>query len=179
MKARIKTIILSALGAIAAFSAITYSSCNNDKCKAIACAYGGVCKDGNCVCPSGYEGAQCETITRDKYVGVWTVFEKGTVTQSNSYDVTFKYGVGMTDMQITNFYNLLKSPVSVRLKADTIYIPLQTVDGYEIQGTGVLDRDAYYAKHGMLTIRYSIKNTQSGLVNDFGYNIGEPSVWNR
>ncbi len=180
MKARIKTILLSALGAIATFSAITYSSCNSDKCKAIACAYGGVCKEGNCVCPSGYEGAQCETITRDKYAGVWTVFEKGTITQDNTYDVTFKYGISMTDMQVINFYNKLVSPVSIRLVNDTLYIPQQTVDGFEISGSGVLDRDPYYSKHGKLTIRYTIRDLQSGQVNDFGVNPNTyPSIWQR
>lgn len=180
MKARIfKTIVMSALGAITAFSAVTYSSCNNDKCKAIACAYDGVCKDGACVCKSGYEGAQCETITRDKYIGVWTVFETGTVTTSNQYNLTFKYGVGPTDMLITNFYNHISSSVSARVKGDSLFIPQQVVENYEIKGSGVLDREAFYAKHGVLTVRYTIKDLNSGLVNDFGVNIGQASTWNR
>lgn len=180
MKARFfKTVIMSALGAIAAFSAITYSSCNNDKCKAIACAYDGVCKEGECVCKSGYEGPQCETVTRDKYIGTWTVFEKGTVTSSNTYVIAFKYGVGPTDMVITGFYNRLTSPVSARVKGDSVFIPQQIVENYEIQGSGYLDREAYYAKHGVITVRYTIKELNSGLVNDFGVNTGEASVWNR
>src|SRR5690349_5700349 len=99
MKARFKTIILSAFCAIAAFSAVTYSSCKTDKCKAIACAHDGVCKDGECICQSGYEGTHCEVITRDKYVGVWHVFENGTYTSNAQFDVSIRYGLTTTKME--------------------------------------------------------------------------------
>jgi len=54
---------LFALGlvAITAFTAITYTSCNKDKCKDVTCQNGGACTDGTCSCPSGFEGANCET----------------------------------------------------------------------------------------------------------------------
>ncbi len=179
MKARFKTIVLSALSAISVFSAVTYNSCTPDKCKAIACAYGGVCKDGDCICPSGYEGTQCEIVTRDKYAGTWTVIENGTYTSNAQYDLTFRYGATMTDMNITNFYNHIKSPVAVKIKADSLFIPQQVVEGYELQGWGVLDREAFYAKHGKIEVHYSIRNTETGYTDDFGLNGGEVSIWTR
>jgi hypothetical protein len=179
MKACLKTIVLSAVTAFAAFSAVTYSSCNNDKCKAIACAYGGVCKDGDCICPSGYEGTQCETITRDKYVGVWAVMENGTYTETSAFDVSIKPGLTMTDLVITNFYNKPDLNVGMKIKGDSIFIPQQVVTHYQIQGWGILDRDAYYAKHGKMDVHYTITDLDNGLTDDFGLHTGEISVWSK
>jgi uncharacterized membrane protein len=181
MKARFKTIVLSALSSVAIFSAVVIASCNEDKCKAIACAYGGVCKEGTCICAAGYEGTQCETITREKYAGVWTVFEKGTYTETAQYDVSFvnSNSGSMTDMNVKNFYNRITGNVAVKLKNDTVYIPVQVVQNYKIQGWGLLDREAYYAKHGKIVMHYMIEDLSNGLVNDFGVNTGQASIWQR
>lgn len=179
MKARFKSIVLSALGAIAAFSAVTSTSCEPDKCKAVVCAYGGVCKEGTCICPTGYEGYQCETITRDRYKGVWTVFEKGTRTLPAQYDVVIEYGTTMIDLNIRNFNNLYQTEVvSVTIKGDTIYIPQQTVKDYVIQGKGYITKSNYYGENGLIKMSYSVRNPD-GTVNDYGLNAGILSEWNR
>ncbi|MBS1773473.1 MAG: calcium-binding EGF-like domain-containing protein [Bacteroidetes bacterium] len=180
MKARFKTILLSAMSVIAAFSAVTYTSCNNDKCKAIVCAHDGVCKDGDCICKPGYEGTQCEVITRDKYKGVWNVFEKGTYTDATQYVISIDYTNDMTRMTINGFYNNLNTPVTMNINGDNITIPQQTVEHYVIQGTGSLTYTDHYAKHGTLTVKYTIMDTDNGKTNDFGVNPGsKPSVWSR
>lgn len=184
MKARLKTIAFSALFAIAAFVSVTYSSCNSDKCKAIVCAYGGVCKDGACICAAGYEGTQCEIVSRDKYKGVWNVFEKGTYTTTTQYQVSVENGADMTRMVIYGFYNNINNGVNIRINGDEVTIPIQVVEGnggvkYEIQGTGTLKYEAYYAKHGEMTMRYTIKDLSTGHTDDFGVNIGEASVWTK
>ncbi len=179
MRARFKTIVLSALGAIAAFSAVTSTSCEPDKCKAIVCAYGGVCKEGTCICPAGYEGYQCETITRDKFKGTWTVFENGTVTNSAKYDVVIDFGATMTEMSIKNFYNKFKdAAVNVRIKGDSLYIPQQTIEDHEIKGWGVLTDSKYYGKNAEMQMHYSVR-LPDGRVNDFGLNGGDVSIWTR
>ena len=178
MKGRLKTIILSALGAISAFGAVTYSSCKPDKCKAIVCAYGGVCKEGTCICPTGYEGYQCETIIRDKYEGVWTVEEHGSASMPAFYDVVVQPGATMTDMTIKNFYNKFISNVNIRVKGDTLYIPQQTIEGYEIKGTGYLFESKHYGKNAELRVHYTVKQPDCK-VNDFGVNNEKYSKWNR
>ncbi len=181
MKARLKTIVLSAMSVIAAFTAVTYTSCNNDKCKAIVCAHDGVCKDGACICKAGYEGTQCEIVTKDKYKGVWNVFEKGTYTDANQYQVSIDYGPDATRMVINGFYDAVNGQVTMNIEGDNITIPQQKVDDrWVIQGTGTLKYDAFYANHGTLTVRYTIMDTQdANRVNDFGVNSGKPSVWSR
>ena len=185
MKARFKTIILSALGAVIAFSAVTYTSCNSDKCQSIVCAYGGVCKDGVCICPTGYEGVQCETVTRDKFIGTWNVSESGTLTSGNAYTVSIEpyYDSAITSIIIKNFYNRSHLNVGANynvvayVKADTIYINQQVVDGDTIIGNGYLQPDAHYAEHGKLTMYYVVKNGQSDY---FGFDsTGSPSVWEK
>lgn len=178
MKARLKTIVLSALAAFSAFSAVTYTSCNNDKCKAIACAYNGVCKDGSCICPSGYEGPQCETITRNKFIGVWTVKETGTYTRSATFDISVKGGLTMTDVVISNFYDT-KIDVSAKVQGDSLFIPQQTVANYVIQGFGMLDKEAFYGDHGQMNVYYTIQNLDNGQTDDFGLHSGTVSVWTK
>lgn len=179
MKARLKTILLTALGAMATFSAITYTSCTPDKCKAINCAYGGVCDEGNCTCASGYEGTHCETITRDKYTDVWTVFEKGSTSTATQYSVSIDNGTNITDITIKNFQNRFTDLVSGYVKGDTLYIPQQTVNGNTVQGIGYLADDKYYSQNGRMIVKYKVTD-MNGITNDFGLDgVADPSVWNK
>ena len=179
MKARLKSIVLSACGVLAAFSAVTYTSCNNDPCKAIVCAYGGTCTDGDCLCPSGYEGTHCEIVTRKKYEGVWTVFEDGTSTNPAQYEIKIVNGQGNTDMIISNFYNRFPgNQVNIRVKGDSLFIPQQTVNNYTIEGYGSLKWEDFYPEHGEMTLRYKVVSPE-GKTDDFGMNTGQPSIWTR
>jgi hypothetical protein len=40
---------------------LTFSSCEKDPCETTTCLNGGVCIDGDCDCPDGYSGPQCES----------------------------------------------------------------------------------------------------------------------
>jgi hypothetical protein len=64
-----KQIALSAFLTISAFGAVVYTSCNKDECKDVVCQNGGTCSEGKCTCPTGYDGTNCETKSRDKFVG--------------------------------------------------------------------------------------------------------------
>ncbi|MCB9065179.1 MAG: calcium-binding EGF-like domain-containing protein [Chitinophagales bacterium] len=182
MKARLKSIVLSAIGVLATFTAVTYTSCNNDPCKAIVCAYGGTCNEGECICPSGFEGTHCEIVTKDKFVGVWTVFEDGTITQPAQYEINILSGEGNTDVKISNFYNSFPPGqyVNGRVVGDSIYIfsPTNSTSGFKVSGYGLLEWEEFYPEHGKLTMYYTITNAE-GKTNDFGVNGGVASEWNR
>ena len=175
--------MLSAIVAIAAFTAVTYSSCNNDKCKAIVCAYNGVCNDGVCTCPSGYEGPQCEKIMRDKFLGIYSVLEKGTTSQTAQYTVSVEPGAEITDIRIKNFRNIFIEEVNAYIKSDTVIIPQQTIDErWEVDGIGIIDSDKYYGANGRLTLRYRVRDMdlpENTPADDFGMSSGEPSIWNK
>lgn len=182
MKAGLKTILLAALGTFAAFSAVTYTSCNNDKCKAIVCAYGGVCKEGECICVPGYEGPQCETKASEKFLGTWTVSEVGTYTRSVQYTINIDQGSSPTEILIRNFYDKLTSPVKANIVGDTIKIPQQTVDSFTVTGRGVITRKyGTYQNHADMTVWYNVKEP-NGRTNDFGttdYYNTKPSSWSK
>src|SRR4051812_3063461 len=120
MKARLKTISFSAIVTVAAFFSVVYFSCNRDKCKTIVCAHYGVCNDGVCICPSGYEGSNCETVSREKFLGNWTVYEKGSTSVANQYPITISAAKPITDVVIKHFYNYFKADISAVVHGDTI-----------------------------------------------------------
>lgn len=178
MKARFKIIMLSAIGALTAFSAVTFSSCNEDKCKAIVCAYGGVCTDGQCLCASGYEGTQCETVTRKRYLGTWQVTEDGTYSNATQYPVTIVEGPNITEVRIKNFRNSFIGEVQAFVKGDTISIPNQVVGQKTVRGFGYIIDDKYFGENGKIIIRYLVKD-QNGITDDFGVDGGDASLWNK
>ena len=180
MNARLRSIFLTASLITAAFSAVTYTSCSEEKCKPVVCANGSTCVDGSCICPSGYEGARCETVNRDRYMGIWNVVEDGSVSAPAEYTVAVEAGNGITDLVIRNFNNYFSDNVNARVKGDTIYIDPQTIAGQTVQGIGYIADDRFYGKNGRLTLRYHVQ-TSGGAVDNYGFEpgTGNPSVWNK
>lgn len=52
-------------------STVTYTSCTHDSCKNLICRNGGTCADEACRCTDGYEGTQCEVLSRHKFLGTY------------------------------------------------------------------------------------------------------------
>lgn len=79
-----KTILLTAVAVLLAFSATIYTSCKKDPCKGVNCQNGGACSNGKCSCPSGYGGNFCElstlTYTNDTYTPIIITFNGQTST---------------------------------------------------------------------------------------------------
>lgn len=50
-------------------SLILFSNCKSDPCESTVCKNGGNCNDGTCECAFGYEGNNCETEKRQKFIG--------------------------------------------------------------------------------------------------------------
>lgn len=179
-----KTFLLSALGAIAIFSTVTFTSCKEDKCKATVCAYGGVCnEDGSCTCQTGYEGERCETVTRSKFKGAWTVIEDGTTSGPAKYATAIEDGNNIDEVIIRNFYNKFNPIVTAKVKGDTIYIASQQItvgeDVMTIEGKGYVIPEAYYNLHGKMILSYSVRSSD-GSIDQFGQNGGtNVSTWTK
>lgn len=180
MKARLKTLILSAIGVFSAFSIVTVSSCV-DKCKSISCAYDGVCSDGMCICQTGYEGPQCETLMAKKFYGTWVVSEVGSVSDASQYTISIDPPptTNLTEVRIKNFRNFIPEDVVAYVKADTIYIPQQDVYGHTIVGSGWVEDEKYYGDNGRIVMKYKITNDTTGVTDDFGVDGGTASTWNK
>ncbi|WP_276132403.1 calcium-binding EGF-like domain-containing protein [Polluticoccus soli] len=57
------------------FVILVLGSCIKDKCGKVICYNKGVCVDGQCACPSGFEGLYCDTAWFEKFKGTWQVDE--------------------------------------------------------------------------------------------------------
>ncbi len=83
---RKKLFFLPALLFAAFVTTTTMNSCT-DKCKDVECNTG-VCVDGTCECPDGYEGTNCEIQWSAKFVGTYTgqdVVTGGTAGNQGTY----------------------------------------------------------------------------------------------
>lgn len=177
MKARFKAIALATLGTLSVFSAITYTSCQTDKCKSVICAYGGVCTGGACICPAGYEGPRCETVNRARYLNTWNVTEDGSNSEPMQYTVTVVPGPNIQEVRINNFNNVLTEQVAAFVQGDTLRIPLQVRNGRSVEGIGYLTAQKYDGRSGQMTVRYKI--IDGSFVNDYGLDGGDASLWNK
>ncbi len=64
----LRTLLLPFLLATATF----LGGCKKDPCKDVTCLNGGSCDDGVCACAAGYEGSNCGTETRAKFIGSYS-----------------------------------------------------------------------------------------------------------
>ncbi len=179
-----KKIFVTAISVTLLFIAIGFNACKSDKCKQINCAFSGVCKEGICLCQVGYEGEHCETVTRDKFKGIYNVNEHGTISGVAQYSISIEDGAKINEVVIKNLQNNLKDyPVRGVAYLDTLTIPNQMLpDSTVVEGWGyVIDTNPlnqHYYQHAILTVYYKVTD-KLGLVNEYGGNGSQPSVWSK
>ncbi len=145
----VKHIALSAFLTISAFGAVLYTSCNKDACKDVVCQNGGTCADGKCTCTTGYEGTNCETKSRDKFVGTYTGSEICTIGTDN-YSVTLAANSDALKLTYTNLYND-NITATCSMAATDSFTFSGTQGGATFSGSGRLVTNT-------LTVHYTITN---------------------
>ncbi len=183
MKTHFTKFLLPVLFTFLSLTAVIFFSCNRDLCKGVVCANGGICNRGQCTCQAGYEGINCETISRSKFIGAWTVTEKGSTSPSAQYPVGIATSNNVTDVLITDFNNKPNSNVNGYVDGDTLYIPNQLTLGKVVFGKGYIDiNNTTYGQYGTIIMRYEVIDTATGVVDDYGYygpDYSNPSLWNK
>ena len=187
MKSRLKAIIFSTLATVFVFIAVFNISCTQDKCKSITCSNGGVCNTGSCTCPTGYEGTNCESLSRDKFTGNWNVFEKGSASLAAQYPIHILPASSdqlNTYVQIYNFYNhFFTGPILAYVDHETLYIPIQHIQGKIIYGQGTIYSSTTYGQYGGITMKYLVQDSVTLIKDDYGYeaplDFSDPSQWNK
>ncbi len=102
-KNKMKNKLFKILGVVA-IGMFSFSSCETDACKDVECGANGTCVDGDCICDTGFEGNNCETLVRAKYLGTFNVAE--TCSQStDQYAVTIAAGSSDVAVTISNLYD--------------------------------------------------------------------------
>ncbi|MCF8449723.1 MAG: calcium-binding EGF-like domain-containing protein [Taibaiella sp.] len=100
------------------FSATYISSCTRPleefpySCAGITCYNGGKCDSAKCICPVGYEGANCSKVTIEKFYGNWNVTSTNIGSDSiknkgkkTVYNVRLRNTATLTTFFIENFAN--------------------------------------------------------------------------
>jgi len=129
---KIKLFAFAVMTVLSVASVTYFNSCKKDPCKDVVCNNGGTCVDGTCSCTTGYEGTNCETDSRDKFVGQWKANETGSVGGAFTYTATVAKGSN-SNLTITNFTAAGASCVfSGSADQSKMMISAQTVCGYSI-----------------------------------------------
>ena len=119
-----KQIALGVMLAVSAFGTVLYTSCTKDECKDVVCLNGGTCSGGTCIgCNAGYEGATCQTVSRDKFVKTWNAADDLTGgTTHLVYSVSINVGAGSSVTQATiskafsdDFFSILAIQFSIAI----------------------------------------------------------------
>ena len=126
------------------------SSCKKDKCKDVKCLNGGVCIDGDCVCPGAFTGTNCETPV-DLCAGV-TCLNGGTCLNGDCNCATGYEGVNC-ETEMRSKFLLVDSGIAIwdlqGIIVDTFTVPIKIlpatgISTVKIQGLGC-DSTVVYA----------------------------------
>ncbi|MCW3121104.1 MAG: hypothetical protein JWQ38_596 [Flavipsychrobacter sp.] len=144
-----KQIALGVIIAVSAFGTVLYTSCTKDACKDVVCQNAGTCTDGKCTCPTGYEGTNCETKSRDKFVGTYVGTETCTV-GTDAYSITLAANSDALKLTYTNLYNDNITATCTMTGLNTFSFS-GTQGGATFSGTGTLSTNT-------LTVTYTLSN---------------------
>lgn len=128
-------------GAFLALVLVGGNACKKDEdpCKDVTCQNGGTCDEGECICPTGYEGTNCETEERAKFFGTWrTTNETCTSGGPSTFDITITTNSGdISKINIANLYGAGFTAVAT-LTGNNVSIASQSFGTGSIVGSGSL-----------------------------------------
>ena len=103
-------------------TSVMFNACkDDDPCDGVECKNGGTCNDGNCACLTGYEGTDCGTETRSKFVAAYTC--TNTCFPGTSYSSSASpSSVDVSKFIITNMGNVSGLDVVARATGGSIFV---------------------------------------------------------
>jgi hypothetical protein len=136
---------------------VVFNACTKDPCKDISCKNNGVCRDGRCKCPSGFEGPFCQEKTYEKFIGTWqgTYRCNGEVPMDRT--VIIAPGEKPNEISMYNVFTQNNSIIAT-LDGDKITIPEQTTGNVVYKGSG-------YVEGIYITVFVEEKNITAGEFN--------------
>lgn len=163
---------------IAIFFMLSFNSCVHDSCLDLNCRQGASCIDDHCQCPPGYEGTECETLSKARFLGMWVGTSKcegfpqskDTVefmTYCNPNRLIIKAGIG--NLSTNTFLGTAGAPEMTFEVYEDDYVtiePYVRVDANYMQLT-------FRSKSKMTNLRYVCEfegRRVAGTAEDPGYN---------
>lgn len=138
-------------------SLLLVAGCKKDPCKDVECLNGASCTDGSCVCTSGYEGSNCGTESRAKFLSVYNVTES-CPTGNFSYQSTISTSSAATNRVIISNFGGWGVSVYANVSGSSMNVPNQQVD---VQGTAATFSGNGQLNGNILTITYTISSGSS------------------
>ena len=130
-------------------STLLIASCATDPCTDVTCLNASTCSDGTCLCTDWYEGTDCGTEQRTKFLGTYSgnvVFTySDSTTESETWDITIgsvSDSVNHFDLMITTQGDTkggIKGKLITNAAGDVTFDPQVILDpdgDFSIQGTG-------------------------------------------
>lgn len=120
------------------FTLALFSSCGEKSCG--DCGPIKTCQQGQCLCPQGYEGDNCEILSYEKFIGSYQVYDSYSSTfngqtSQGPYSDYISAGSSNDRIVFSNFENLGVSITAV-INTNNIAIPNQTVGSLTVEGQG-------------------------------------------
>lgn len=115
-----------------------FSACDRDRCANVICdGPESYCLDGQCICPPGYEGPDCDILSKDKYVGNYRVTESCNPGVERGWTfTTILSGNGVDKIEFTNVLNTGLSAEAVIVTNSAIRFDTQNLGSIQFAGVG-------------------------------------------
>lgn len=127
MTTQIRKMAFAAILSVTALGTITMTSCKKD----------------DVACDAGYEGTDCKTEVRTKFINAsgWSASETGSLSGASTYSINILSSSTAVDkILISNMYGVYKNDVVATVSGSTLTIVRQDPDGdkFYVQGSGTL-----------------------------------------
>ena len=131
------------------------SGCTEDKCGKVSCKNNGVCVDGRCSCPYGYEGDNCEALWLNKFTATWHASDSSRFdTAARLYDFTITNFRSLDTLLIRNFIGSMDTVIAVRKAYNKLTLLERTIDSVTVMKGGEATIDS---RQTTVTGLYSFK----------------------
>jgi hypothetical protein len=148
MTATFRKLALSAFLTVSAIGTLTMTSCNKDE-----------------TCDAGYEGKDCATEVRAKFLGTWTANDKTGTSTTLVYTVPVSVAPSVTSILIGNKFSddFFTNNITANVSGTTFTIPEQSPDGstgYKVKGDGSIT-------NGKITVNYTLTQPVTGTTQNY------------
>ncbi|MFQ5334919.1 MAG: calcium-binding EGF-like domain-containing protein [Flavobacteriales bacterium] len=147
---------------------LIFSNACKDPCKDMECLNGGECveidrKTAECNCTTGYEGDDCGTEMRAKFLSMYAAKETCDQTGNGTYTATISESSGsVSEIKITGAWGMFANGVIATVDGKDISIASQDPDNNNnlIVGSGTMSND-----QTMVSVTYTITDSSSAVNN--------------